>query len=182
MNFIIISYYYFFTSSFMCVWRFYCIILPVLKNKITIFALECKKNRGDTKLLDNIKKQEDLIWIHTLLNVMLFSLHSLTLFPILQYTQVYIVYELLMSIITRDSLRYCVTCDTKFGAVNAEKLNSRRIGTHLANSIGYAPWKTLCIVWLPLSVYLTVIPRRIKKVGRSKKPLRQISEFCSFVS
>ena len=60
MNFIIISYYYFFTSSFLCVWRFYCIILPVLKNKITIFALECKKNRGDTKPLDNLKKQEDL--------------------------------------------------------------------------------------------------------------------------
>ena len=45
----------------MCVWRFYCIILPVLKNKITIFAPECKKNRGDTKPLENIKKQEDLI-------------------------------------------------------------------------------------------------------------------------
>ena len=48
MNFNILSYYYFFTSSFMCVWWFYCIILPVLKNKVTIFALECKKNRGDT--------------------------------------------------------------------------------------------------------------------------------------
>ena len=47
MNFNILSYYYFFTSSFMCVWWFYCIILPVLQNKVTIFARECKKNRGD---------------------------------------------------------------------------------------------------------------------------------------
>lgn len=83
MNFIIISYYYFFTSSFMCVSRFYCIILPVLKNKVTIFALDCKKNRGDTKPLDSIKKQEDLTSTHTLFNVMLFSSHLLTLFPIL---------------------------------------------------------------------------------------------------
>lgn len=83
MNFNIISYYYFFTSSFMCVWWFYCIILPVLKNKVTIFALECKKNRGDTWPLDNIKKQEDLISTHTLLNVTLFSSHFFFFSPIL---------------------------------------------------------------------------------------------------
>ena len=51
---------------------FFCVILPVLKNNVTIFALECKKSRGGTKPLDNIKKQEDLISSHILLNVVLF--------------------------------------------------------------------------------------------------------------
>ena len=54
----------------MCVWWFYCIILPMLKNKVTIFALECKKNRGDTCMAIGqykIKKQKDLISTHTLL-------------------------------------------------------------------------------------------------------------------
>ena len=86
MNFNILSYYYFFTSSFMCVWWFYCIILPMLKNKVTIFALECKKNRGDTCMAIGqykIKKQKDLISTHTLLNVTLFCSHFFFSFPIL---------------------------------------------------------------------------------------------------
>lgn len=103
MNFNILSYYYFFTSSFMCVWWFYCIILPVLKNKVTIFALECKKNRGDTCMAIGqykIKKQKDLISTHTLLNVTLFC--SRFFFSSRYFC---VAYEHLMSIITTDSLR-----------------------------------------------------------------------------
>ena len=67
----------------MCVWWFYCIILPVLKNKVTIFALECKKNRGDTCMaIGQYKKAERLnLNSHTLLNVTLFCSHFFFLFP-----------------------------------------------------------------------------------------------------
>ena len=77
-----------------------CVILPVLNNKVTVFALECEKNKGDTKPLDNIKKQEDLISTHILLNVVLFPCTRL------HFSRYFCeVHELLISIIARDSLR-----------------------------------------------------------------------------